>query len=137
MNIFTILFILFILLWIYYGVFWPTTSAGRAYAAEKAKEAEPYTIENIVKPLRDDPDDISYANTIPSLLEKGSKYHSYNYGNIYNLALEVLSENPEKIHIKTLCLTVGRLHYGKLRPDNKVTIYDEQAIQNDIMMRSK
>ena len=137
MNIFTILFILFILFFIYYGVYWPTTPAGRAHFAENAKEGEPYTIENIIKPLRENPDDISYANSILSLIEKGSKYHSYNYGNIYNLVLEVLSENPEKIHIKTLCLTIGRLHYGKLRPDNKVTIYDEQAIQNDIQVRSK
>ena len=118
-------------------MYWPTTPRAKAYYAEKAKEGEPYTIENIVKPLRENPDDISYANSIPWLLDKGSKYHSYNYGTIYNLILEVLSENPEKIHIKTLCLTIGRLHYGKLRPDNKVTIYDEQAIQNDILMRSK
>ncbi|TYQ26272.1 hypothetical protein [Pseudanabaena sp. UWO310] len=136
MDIFHILFILSILIAIYV-IYWKTTPEGRAYAAEREKEAAPYSIENIVKPLKENPDDISYANSIPSLLNQGSRYYSYNYGTIYNLVLEVLSENPDKIHIKTLCLTIGRLHYGKLRPDNKITIYDEQAIQNDILMRSK
>jgi len=101
-----------------------------------AQERELYSVENILAPLTNDPNDSSYANSIPSLLDKGKVFQQYNYGTIYNLVLEILASNPDKIHIKTLCLTLGRMHYSSLRPDKNPTIYDEQAIQNDILMRS-
>ena len=56
---------------------------------------------------------------------------------VYGAALEVLSQHPDQIPLKQYALEVGRWHYGIQRPDRKVTIYDEQAINNDIAVRSK
>jgi hypothetical protein len=52
----------------------------------------------------------------------------------YALALEVLEKNPKQPKAKQFVLNIGRWHFGKLRK-GKVTIYDEQAIQNDIQVR--
>lgn len=55
----------------------------------------------------------------------------------YDTALEILQDNPEEIALKQYALEVGRWHYSIIRPDGKVTIYDEQSIQNDILVRTK
>lgn len=44
--------------------------------------------------------------------------------------------NSNKVTAKQLVLTIGRWHFGKLK-NGKPTIYDEQAIQNDISVRSR
>lgn len=56
---------------------------------------------------------------------------------VYEAALEILSKHPDQIPLKQYALEVGRWHYGIQRPNRKVTVYDEQAIQNDIAVRSK
>lgn len=53
----------------------------------------------------------------------------------YNKTLEIIEKNPGNVNAKKLALEVGRWHFGKLR-NGKPTIYDEQAIQNDISVRS-
>ncbi len=55
---------------------------------------------------------------------------------LYNLALSALEAHPSEPKAKQLVLKIGRYHFGKLR-GGKVTIYDEQAIQNDIQVRAK
>ncbi|HET6883516.1 MAG TPA: hypothetical protein VFI31_25415 [Pirellulales bacterium] len=57
-------------------------------------------------------------------------------GEIYGSALDLLSNNPKSPIAKQLVLDIGRWHYGKSRPDGRPTVYDEQAIQNDILVRS-
>jgi len=139
------LFIVFIvILIVVWHQSWLSTPDGITYTkeVERAKQKveqkiEDSKIENILALLQKSPDDSSCANRIPSLLDEGKSFHQYNYGTIYNLALEILDSNPDKIYIKTLCLALGRMHYGNLRPDKNPTIYDEQAIQNDILMRSR
>jgi hypothetical protein len=56
---------------------------------------------------------------------------------MYEASLEILSEHPEQLPLRQYALEVGRWHFGIQRPGRKVTIYDEQAIQNDIAVRSK
>jgi len=56
---------------------------------------------------------------------------------LYNTSLKALEANSSSQEAKMLVLDLGRLHYSVLRPDKKPTIYDEQAIQNDIIVRSK
>lgn len=56
---------------------------------------------------------------------------------LYNTSLKVLEANSSSQEAKMLVLDLGRLHYSILRPDKKPTIYDEQAIQNDLIVRSK
>ena len=56
---------------------------------------------------------------------------------VYDAALEILSEHPEQLPLRQYALEIGRWHYTIQRPNRKITIYDEQAIQNDIAVRSK
>jgi hypothetical protein len=55
----------------------------------------------------------------------------------YRTALRILEQNPSSLAVKTFALAVGRWHFGRSRPDKQVTIYDEQAMQNDILLRSQ
>jgi hypothetical protein len=48
---------------------------------------------------------------------------------VYRDALNLLKSHPD---IKPFALSVGRIAYGAKRPDRQVTVYDEQAIMNDI-----
>ncbi|MEM9116942.1 MAG: hypothetical protein AAGD09_03560 [Cyanobacteria bacterium P01_F01_bin.56] len=58
-------------------------------------------------------------------------------GNLYDLCLQLIEQNPDSRGLKSLALEVGRVHYSKNRKDKKPTIYDEQAINNDIAARSR
>ena len=53
----------------------------------------------------------------------------------YQIALDAV----ESSHGATICrktaLAVGRAYYGSLRPDKRVSMYDEKAIENDINAR--
>ncbi len=131
------IWIVILFLIIFFYMIWLNSPEGKSYLAKFEKERKFYRLDKILQPLIENPDDIAYANSIPSSLEKGKLYHRYSYGEAYNIVLDILASNPDKIHIKTLCLELGRRHYSDLRPDKKLTIYDEQAIQNDIQFRSK
>jgi len=56
---------------------------------------------------------------------------------LYNAALKILEAHPDNVEAKKLALYLGRLHYTTVRNGKKLTVYDEQAIQNDIAIRSK
>ena len=55
---------------------------------------------------------------------------------VYEAALDILANNPSNPTAKQFVLNVGRWHFGRSRPDKRPTVYDEQAIQNDILVRS-
>jgi hypothetical protein len=57
-------------------------------------------------------------------------------GVFYTRALEIVAEYPESSPARQFALEVGRWHYSRGREEGRPTIYDEQAIQNDIMVRS-
>lgn len=65
-----------------------------------------------------------------------NKFSPLDSSILYSHALEILEKNPTQKQLKIFSLEVGRWHYGKVRKDGKVTIYDEQATQNDINVRS-
>jgi hypothetical protein len=52
---------------------------------------------------------------------------------VYKDALTLLKGNPEA---KPYVLSVGRSAYAARRPEGKLTIYDEQALMNDISAHS-
>jgi hypothetical protein len=54
---------------------------------------------------------------------------------IYLVALTNVEQTNGASASKQFSLAAGRLHYGSLRPNGVLTIYDEQAIQNDINAR--
>lgn len=55
----------------------------------------------------------------------------------YQTALAILEQNPNSLPARTFALAVGRWHFGRSRADKKVALYDEQAMQNDILLRSQ
>lgn len=73
---------------------------------------------------------ITTINAISGLTQKETQ-------ELYNISLKILEANPSSQEAKVMVLEFGRMHYSILRPDKKPTIYDEQAIQNDIIVRPK
>lgn len=51
---------------------------------------------------------------------------------LYENLLSELSKEPNNSELKTKVLEAGRDYYATLRTDHCLTIYDEQAITNDI-----
>lgn len=74
---------------------------------------------------------------ILSLIHSASGITQAETEDLYKTSLKILEANSSSQEAKTLVLDLGRLHYSILRPNKKPTIYDEQAIQNDIIVRSK
>jgi len=56
---------------------------------------------------------------------------------LYKSCLSLLESNPGGAPCKRLVLEIGRWHYGRLREHGTPTVYDEQAMQNDILVRTK
>ncbi|WP_017295205.1 hypothetical protein [Geminocystis herdmanii] len=54
---------------------------------------------------------------------------------LYFSCLDLLENKPDDTKIKKITLLTGRLYYSSLRPNRIITIYDEQAIQNDMISR--
>jgi len=54
---------------------------------------------------------------------------------LYHRALEIVKQQPAEADVAVLALGIGRWHCSRARPDGKVTVYDEQMIQNDIAVR--
>jgi len=54
---------------------------------------------------------------------------------LYDRTLDLLQRTPSSAALAVLALEVGRWHLGRSRPGGAVTIYDEQAIQNDMAVR--
>ncbi len=55
---------------------------------------------------------------------------------LYEKTLEILEKNSDNSDVKKIILSIGRWHFGKSRVGGVPTVYDEQAIQNDILVRS-
>ncbi len=54
----------------------------------------------------------------------------------YHEALAALAKDSQNSSLRTAALAAGRAHYGGTRPDGRLTIYDEQAITNDLVAHS-
>jgi hypothetical protein len=55
---------------------------------------------------------------------------------LYHRSLESVRASKGDPTLKALALQIGRISYASSRPDRRPTIYDEQAIANDIAVRS-
>ncbi|KQX69251.1 hypothetical protein [Paenibacillus sp. Root444D2] len=51
----------------------------------------------------------------------------------YRNALDILSRDPKNPQLRQNALDCGRRYYSSLRDNGRLTIYDEQAITNDIL----
>ena len=54
---------------------------------------------------------------------------------LYERVLEQVQRSPTSPDLAILALEIGRWALGGTRPDGKPTVYDEQAIHNDIAVR--
>ncbi|AMV35635.1 hypothetical protein VN12_26320 [Pirellula sp. SH-Sr6A] len=54
---------------------------------------------------------------------------------VYDLALKAVAASGGSVAAKTFALNVGRASYSVGRPEGAPTVYDEQAILNDIRVR--
>jgi hypothetical protein len=54
---------------------------------------------------------------------------------LYDRVLDLVQQSPRSVDLSVLALEVGRWYLGKSRPDGRVSVYDESAIQNDIAVR--
>jgi hypothetical protein len=72
---------------------------------------------------------LGFLNRIPVGTQLNTEY---TYRQILNLL--ATDSSPQ---MKQFVLQVARWHYARLRQDRKLTIYDEHAIQNDILVSSK
>ncbi|XZE35415.1 hypothetical protein SH501x_000906 [Pirellulaceae bacterium SH501] len=54
---------------------------------------------------------------------------------VYNLALKGVASSGGSVAAKTFALNIGRISYSIGRPGGVPTVYDEQAILNDIRVR--
>ena len=54
---------------------------------------------------------------------------------MYDRTLDTLVLNGASTPIRVVALRLGRLSYAAARPDRKPTVYDEQAIANDLSVR--
>jgi hypothetical protein len=55
---------------------------------------------------------------------------------LYARTLDAVGQNSGSPHIRAVALHFGRLSYAFDRPGRKPTVYDEQAIANDIAVRA-
>lgn len=90
-----------------------------------------------LKPLDQSVRDAVFAHAKKAITLSVTAPNEASSKDLYNAALEILSQHPEQLALKQYALEVGRWHFSIQRPDRKVTIYDEQSIQNDIFVRSK
>lgn len=55
---------------------------------------------------------------------------------LYDRTLDLVGAAPQTQELAILSLEVRRWHCANSRPDGKVTLYDEQMVQNDIAVRT-
>jgi predicted RNA-binding protein Jag len=55
---------------------------------------------------------------------------------VYDTLLSCLARQPGNTELRVNVLEIGRMAYGSKRPEGVPTIYDEQAVQNDILVRT-
>jgi hypothetical protein len=88
--------------------------------------------------LESNPSDQAIYNQFWAFVSRIPQWFGINHGYVYGRALKLLSSDSGPT-TKQFVLQVARWHHAKLRPDGKLTIYDEQAIQThiDILANSK
>ncbi len=55
---------------------------------------------------------------------------------VYKIALHALADNSLPA-ARNFALEIGRWHFGRCRADRKPSLYDEQAIQNEVLSRCR
>lgn len=54
----------------------------------------------------------------------------------YQTVLDILEQHPESQSLRTFALKLGRWQKERQRHDRRLAMYDEQAIANDILIRT-
>jgi hypothetical protein len=67
--------------------------------------------------------------------QKNLKGAGIETGSVYERALVLMEAHATDPGLRELALGVARWHYASAREDLNLTLVDEQAIQNDLLMR--
>jgi hypothetical protein len=103
----------------------------------KASARDRATFDRLMDELMQDPLNPSIHSDFLRTVNALSGLNTARSQRAYDAALSILEAHPESTSARTFALSVGRWHFGRIRDDKKVTIYDEQAMQNDILVRSQ
>jgi hypothetical protein len=98
-------------------------------------DLQPTVVAWVSRLLRDgvgDPSQLATASTIVARL----RFSAPDLALLYQQSLDVVESSSGTPAAKELALRLGRLSYAAGRPDRRPTIYDEQAVANDIAMRA-
>lgn len=90
----------------------------------------------VINILESNPINLAAHENLFQTLNHCSVFKADDSQQIYNSTLNILDSNQDNPIVKQLVLTIGRWHFGNSRPEKRPTVYDEQAIQNDIFVRS-
>lgn len=89
-------------------------------------------VSNLLRDGVGDPSRLATASTIVARLW----FSAPDLASLYQQSLEVVQSSKGAPAAKELALRLGRLSYAAGRPDRRPTVYDEQAVANDIAMRA-
>jgi hypothetical protein len=113
------------------------TIAAFMYAVQQDEKNAAATFQAFIDDLQQRPLDSSVHNEFRCVITKLTNLSHSLSESAYHTALEIIATHPDSLAARTFALDVGRWHHGRIRPDRKLTIYDEQAMQNDILVRSQ
>jgi hypothetical protein len=84
------------------------------------------------------PSNVSVQNAILAMIWRSKFAHLPEAASqkVYRIALHALAENSRPA-AQAFALEIGRWHFGRCRPDKKLTACDEQAIQKDVLARCR
>ena len=123
--------------WIVFLLIVAGAVAAIVYASINAAEQARATFENLIEGLMRDPLNPSIHSNFLCTVSGLSALDVGRSQRAYDAALNIVAAHPESTTARTFALSVGRWHFARSRPDKKVTSYDEQAMQNDILVRSQ
>jgi hypothetical protein len=92
-------------------------------------------VETATEILKTNHDDESIRNAYFIFFTQ-NHWQNVSFDSPYTTVLNLLRETSNQ-DLKQLALAFGRWYYAQTRQDRILTIYDEQAIQNDILAHSK
>jgi len=111
--------------------------AAIVYAVNKASGEARATFDRMLEELMHDPVNPAIHSDFLRTVTTLTALDTSRSQRAYDTALGILEAHPESTSARTFALSLGRWHFGRIRPDKKVTTYDEQAMQNDILVRSQ
>lgn len=116
---------------------WQRKENERQKAYEEVLEASrKVEFQELIQSLEDASLDLALLPEKLQFIRERSYFSDIQGAAIYQASLDLVARNSANTTVKTFALDVGRWHHARIRPDGKVTSYDEAAMLNDISVRT-